>query len=116
VPKARCVRHDTTTALQARKAANGLYAMHKSMQPGAREHLHDIWQAETTADAGAAVAFQSGIGAFKHAGRNRKGRLGRSGTMPSFWPSEVSRPNTGNHQDNEPDRPFAAEREGPETA
>lgn len=39
------------------KTANVLNAMPKSLQPKAKAHLHDIWQAETKADASAAFDF-----------------------------------------------------------
>ena len=39
------------------KTANVLNAMPKSLQPKAKGHLHDIWQAETKAEASAAFDF-----------------------------------------------------------
>ena len=39
------------------KTGNVLNAMPKSVQPKAKGHLHDIWQAETRAEAGAAFDF-----------------------------------------------------------
>ena len=39
------------------KTANVLNAMPKSIQPKAKGHLHDIWQAETKAEAEAAFDF-----------------------------------------------------------
>jgi putative transposase len=39
------------------KVGNVLNAMPKSVQPKAKGHLHDIWQAETKAEAGAAFDF-----------------------------------------------------------
>lgn len=39
------------------KTGNVLNAMPKSVQPKAKGHLHDIWQAETKADAEAAFDF-----------------------------------------------------------
>ena len=53
----RGLRRDQGAALRVHKTANVLNQMPKSLQAKAKGHLHDIWMAETRADAEAAFDF-----------------------------------------------------------
>ena len=57
----RCRVHKTGNVLNGRPGcatgSSNQWTMPKSIQPKARVHLHDIWQAETKADAKAAFDF-----------------------------------------------------------